>query len=43
MDDKLKDIEEKFYEWINDPIDGAKFEYTQEQKKEILAFIKSQI
>jgi len=43
MDDKLKDIEEKFYEWINDPIDGSKHEYTQEQKKEILAFIKSQI
>lgn len=40
---KIKQIELAFELWINDPIDGSKHEYTQGQKKEILAFIKSQI
>lgn len=41
--EKVKQVEVAFNNWINDPIDGSKHEYTQEQKKEILAFIKSQI
>lgn len=41
--EKVKQVEVAFNNWINDPIDGSKHEYTQEQKKEILAFIKSQL
>lgn len=41
--EKVKQVEVAFNNWINDPIDGSKHEYTQGQKKEILTFIKSQL